>query len=301
MLYTRIDILCANKIVYVIFSELSISGRVVARVCSEYIPQIDKTKRVTVVYPVFNNKVKYNLGYFIGNEGLAPTRVCWNDTTATPTLLPLANETKMGAKKTIYIQGGSILTDDNDASLIKEAKIMKVKVSGLYLESQRATQKGAEDYNYPLVKVFNRVWMRENYACELGSDYCRKQGAGSVFYTHEMLTKNMDVPSGWKIPSRRDFEQLKHELESNHVANPARALALKGTNLTGFNAIMNGWYSTTNGYTPEDWRTYFWSDEVNTNTKHYYIEVNYSSVNIKITLNADDKNCFSLRFVEVNQ
>ncbi len=111
----------------------------------------------------------------------------------------------------------------------------------------------------------------------------------------------MDVPSGWKIPSRRDFEQLKHELESNHVANPARALALKGTNLTGFNAIMNGWYSTTNGYTPEDWRTYFWSDEVNTNTKHYYIEVNYSSGNIKITLNADDKNCFSLRFVEVNQ
>ena len=90
MLYTRIDILCANKIVYVIFWELSISGRVVARVCSEYIPQIDKTKRVTVVYPVFNNKVKYNLGYFIGNEGLAPTRVCWNDTTATSTLLPLS-------------------------------------------------------------------------------------------------------------------------------------------------------------------------------------------------------------------
>lgn len=281
--------------------ELSVSGRVVARVCSEYIPQINKTRRVTVVYPVFDNKVKYNLGYFIGNEGLAPTRVCWNDTTATPKLLPIANESKMGAKSTIYIQGGSILTEDNDAALIKEAKVMKVDVAGLYLQSKRADAKGSTPYGYPLVKVFNHVWLRENYAREI-SGYSLKKDA-DVYYTRKAFTdksKMIEAPSGWKIPTRHDFAEIKRELESNRVANPASALTLKGSNLTGFNAILKGWYEST-GYQHNDEKGYFWCTGIKADETPYFICVNFDSGNLAISEEKNDANGYSLRFIEVNQ
>ena len=50
-----------------LIKDIYMGGQHVARVCNEYIPCLNKQQRVSVIYPVAGNKVKYNLGYWPGN------------------------------------------------------------------------------------------------------------------------------------------------------------------------------------------------------------------------------------------
>ena len=56
--------------------DLRMDGRTVARACKEFIPQLSTDELSIVLYPVVQNKPKYNLGYFVGNRGHKPCRVC---------------------------------------------------------------------------------------------------------------------------------------------------------------------------------------------------------------------------------
>ena len=58
--------------------DITLGGQLVGQVCEEYIPAINRNKRVTVVYPVIGTTVRYNMGFFIGDDTHKPARVAWN-------------------------------------------------------------------------------------------------------------------------------------------------------------------------------------------------------------------------------
>ena len=92
------------------------NGQHVARVCSEFIPLINPTKRVNVVYPIVNGKCRYNLGIFCGDEVTYPYYVSWGqvDDPSTP-LITQIKDTELGGYNVAYLRGNhlTLFPDEN--------------------------------------------------------------------------------------------------------------------------------------------------------------------------------------------
>ena len=183
-------------------------GQWVGRICNEYIPVINKKARVTIVYPVFSNTVKYNMGYFVGDAGHAPAKVCWQGENLTVTE---CSGDSIGAKMTLYLRGSDI-----------SAVCYDNHVKGKIEDAMIAAQGWDGAYNYPIVKIFNQIWMRENYKSLYTSGYQRgwieKSYYGDVYYScYDRLLRDIPTPKNWRIPNKEDFELIGKVLEKNGV------------------------------------------------------------------------------------
>ena len=80
-----------------------------------------------------------------------------------------------------------------------------------------------------------------------------------AMYNHWAIESGKLAPEGWRIPSKKDFEELENYLAENGFANQI-ASALKassgwlpssgnGTNASGFNGLPNGYVNTFGGPT----------------------------------------------------
>jgi len=216
-------------------------GQWVGRICNEYIPVINKKARVTVVYPVFSNSVKYNMGYFVGDDGHAPAKVCWQGENLTVTECP---EDSIGAKMTLYLRG-------SDISAVCYDKV----VEGTVEDATVAAQGRDCIYNYPIVKIFNQIWMRENYKANhytFGvSIYCLHNGDGTnywskdyAYYTFDEVVRDYLAPTGWRVTSKSDFLSIKGVLEINEVTEISFAKAFfpdSNGGVLGFHHWHTGW------------------------------------------------------------
>lgn len=216
-------------------------GQWVGRICNEYIPVINKKARVTVVYPVFSNSVKYNMGYFVGDDGHAPAKVCWQGDNLTVTECP---EDSIGAKMTLYLRG-------SDISAVCYDKV----VEGTVEDATIAGQGWNGVYNYPIVKIFDQIWMRENYKANHyttgASINCSYKGDGTdywskdyAYYSEEEAANDNLTPAGWRVTSKTDFLSIEEVLEKNGVTEISIAKAFfpdsKG-GILGFHHWNSGW------------------------------------------------------------
>ena len=96
------DDISSNSLIKDVYNK----GQWVGRICNEFIPQLNVKERVTVVYPVLDNKVKYNMGYFVGDSGHKPARVCWEGSQFTA--IEYKDEKPVGVNDTIYLKGSTI-------------------------------------------------------------------------------------------------------------------------------------------------------------------------------------------------
>ena len=269
--------------------DIEISGKVVARVCKEFIPMINSSTPSLVLYPVVDNVPKYNMGYFIGNESTAPCRVFWSDTTATPTIIPLTREKTIGAQDEIYILGNSFLHQELDAITIANGTVVSTSASGVYMEAKGLNSKGeAEDHKYPVVKLFNHVWTRENlsYYIEGASE---KTSDNQVYYKPDLIVYDYrkKLPSGWRLPNRLQMEKLLTELKNRNVSQPARKLGKGG--VTGFNAEWLGWMQNTT-VNEKGLNAHFWGVQcdakgVEDYTHHYYMRLDNETGNVEVIYN----------------
>jgi uncharacterized protein (TIGR02145 family) len=191
------------------------AGQWVGRICNEFIPVINKKERVTVIYPVLSNKIKYNMGYFVGDDGHAPAKVSWQGNNLTVTECA---DDSIGAKMTLYLKGSSV-----------SAKCYTKPVKGIIEDVTISAQGKDEVYDYPIVKIFNQIWMRENFMANhlatgdemfygyVYDDNLENDWRDYAFYSDENARNKDFAPKNWRLPTADDFLAIQATLEKNKV------------------------------------------------------------------------------------
>ena len=216
-----------------LIKDIYLGGQWVGQVCNEYIPNINRDKRVTVVYPVVNNKPRYNMGFFLGdNKGHKPARVSWDGTNVA---VEAYEELDYGAATKVYLRGASVLPRLPEGTTALKADALRDAVLEMW------------DWKYPLVKIFNNVWIREEYHSRagMGTGFPLVTMDGDTFkYTCQYFSMDMIkkyaswAPAGWRVPSKDDYQDIKDKLTNNGFSEPAVALINGG--VTGYEAYMCG-------------------------------------------------------------
>ena len=230
--------------------DIKLGGEHVGQICEEYIPQINKDSRVIVVYPVISGKMRMNMGFFIGDEYHKPSRVSWNGEKVTIEEYP---ELDFGNVKTLYLRGSSIRATAGKDVSIKEGKVENCYLLGNVADiNYSKRQVKAKEYKYPLVKIFNHIWTREDYTSPLydtgkglsiGYDGNRQDAyvdsKSNIYVRAATATNASYAPSGWDIADSKAYETIKTTLTANNISLPGKTLLEGG--LLGYNAKFIGW------------------------------------------------------------
>ncbi|MBQ4162931.1 MAG: hypothetical protein IJD84_08660 [Parabacteroides sp.] len=214
--------------------DVVIDGQYVGQICSEYIPNINRDARVTVVYPVINNVPRYNMGFFIGNKSHRPARVSWDGTDVAIEEYP--NLEPMSDAGSLYLRGASIASKRPEGTTHVRGSIQE---SGLKIA----------DNFYPVVKIFNHVWISKDYRETLdnagnGISNIKKRG-DNLYYLGTTLRENKNIaPKGWRVATSTDYIEIQDKLSANGIADIARFFW--DSSLLGYNVQFVGWYDGDN-------------------------------------------------------
>ena len=237
----KIEDLDTNTLIKDIYS----GGQLVAKAALEFVPLLNIKEKVMVIYPVINNKPRYNLGFYIGDKDHKPARVSWDGTDAA--IVEYA-DMDFGAAKKIYIRGTSVLSTAPEGT---ETHVGTVEDAYLASKIINKNISADFDYNYPLVKIFDHVWIRQDYASSTTrKGFFRQPGSGQVVGSNPMWRKydatevEEYVPLGWKIPSDTVFKSIENEFKKNGLSNIGKAMlrkkdcdSEKECGLLGFSAV----------------------------------------------------------------
>ena len=209
--------------------------KTIALLCSEYIPEINKKGRVAVFYPVINGIVKYNMGLFLGNNYSKPARV--SNYNGKMTIIP-DDKKEVGEYKDIYFRGSNINLEEVD----DETPVLKASIED-YTAMMLKGWPHPESYKYPLVKVQDNLWLRENYAAE-ASEYSLfshfRNDKGDLLFDNDCNRLMINNAAEWKLPTEKNIQDL-FSLFKRYNQNFAEA-ALSGGFL-GTDFILAGYYS----------------------------------------------------------
>lgn len=217
-----------------LIKEVSINGHVVAQICNEFIPLLNKSQRVTVVYPVIDNKPRYNMGYFIGNSSHKPCRVAWSGKNVT---IKEYDQSAFGANSILYLRGATI-TPSTD---MPKNSIVSGKVDGVYLAARDICRDDPANGQYPIVKIFDLIWTKTNYRGRALNDGTAIKGwwsgiSQSDGYTLYVTRLPNFAPTGWSVPSSNDYQEIINYLVNNDITgnNIAKAF-FDGGGALGYN------------------------------------------------------------------
>ena len=228
-----------------LIKDIVIDGQYVGQVCNEYIPNINRENRVTVVYPVINNKPRYNMGFFLGNNSHKPARVAWD---GTDVHLEEYVDLDFGKVSKLYLRGASITSTPPDGTKVFPATAVKDE----FMEGMRRKNGGYDNElsYYPLVKIFDKIWTRENYAQYMSGNLGRNLEVVAdgknvrlwfEYYHVDVVNYPFLFPNGWRVAKLEDFSKMNDKLTANGFTYPG--LALKNGGVTGFETFGGGYYS----------------------------------------------------------
>lgn len=202
-------------------------GEAVAQICHEYVPSINQQERVTVIYPVADGKARYDMGYYAGDATHRPGKVALNENGE-----PIYSEYKnmpIGAVSTVYLCDLNFYTEKNDKGYIDASDVVGSTVKPLYLKDQISDVKSTNPHDYPVVKLFNHVWIQEDYEKRMNNGFAY---ANPWLYSYDNIN-NMQV-AGWQVPDVKAYEEMLAIL-SKYSSNCQPAIALGEGGVTGFN------------------------------------------------------------------
>ena len=241
------------------------NGQHVARICSEFIPIINPTKRINVIYPMVNGKCRYNLGIFTGDEESYPAKVSWGwaEDPSTPVITSMP-EYKKGVHNVAYLRGNHMTLEADPQFSDKDYATTTSKPYTLLLND------AGGKVEYPLVKINEYVYTRDLYLAQTYqngapqmSEKLYRQGktpnAFSPYYrpmaSHSDIawflvsnyTCNLHgwggfAPQGWSVPYSSQFEKMLKDLSSIEGNKPDGTLGasfVKG-GIYGFNFKPTG-------------------------------------------------------------
>ena len=231
-----------NKWNNTLIKDIYCDGHWVAQVCNEYIPEINRTERVTVVYPVIVNQPRYYMGFFLGNDSHKPARVSWSGTSVS---IEEYDDLDFGKVSKLYLRGASIKTAPHEGMQAKTCETKEEYLQGL---KGAGTNYQGEKYNYPIVKIFNNIWIRENYKHQVKDAQPHRDWSENNMKSHEVYYwisyAEQACPSGWRLPTMDDYQNMVDKLTHNGHSLPGLACSALDSNVTGFSLNFPGYWST---------------------------------------------------------
>lgn len=231
--------------------DIKLGGQLVGQICEEYIPIINRDKRVIVVYPVIGTKVRYNMGFFIGDGTHKPARVAWN---GTETNISEYSDLDFGNVSKLYLRGASITAEPAEGVDVKQGTLEDEYLTGLFYSGSGSGLGSNESYPYPIVKVFDKIWTRMNYnqhldgnsaqSCDISMDG-KQISLWNEFYSTTTVEKK-DFPQGWHVAASDEYVTMNNKLVANGFSLPG--LALKNGAVTGFELYFVGYFSAFTTY-----------------------------------------------------
>ena len=237
-----------NKWNNTLIKDIYCDGHCVAQVCNEYIPEINRDERVTVVYPVIVNRPRYYMGFFLGNDSHKPARVSWSGTSVS---IEEYADLDFGRVSKLYLRGASIKTTPHEGMVPKTSEVRDE-----YLQGLKGSYTSPQQYNYPIVKIFNNIWIRENYKHEVYVQPHRdwtvnNETLKEIYYRISLA--NEACPSGWRLPTMADYQEMVAKLTHNGHSLPTLACSVFDSNVTGFSLYFPGYYGGNWGYQSGSW------------------------------------------------
>ena len=229
--------------------DIKLGGQLVGQVCEEYIPAINRDKRVIVVYPVIGTTVRYNMGFFIGDATHKPARVAWNGTDTNISEYP---DLDFGQVRKLYLRGASITATPAEGAALKKGALTDEYFYGLHYNHSRRGENANAQFNYPIVKIFNKIWTRMNYNQCTDDNYEDNNGRYYAFtmdgrtvsvwneYYSRYEARSMNCPQGWRVANLEDYTNMNNKLVANGFSLPG--LALQNGGVTGFELYYVGYF-----------------------------------------------------------
>lgn len=221
------------------------NGQHVARVCSEFIPIINPSKRVSVIYPVVNGKTRYNQGIFCGDEASYPAQVSWGweDAPDVPVVTTIKGST-MGAHRVAYLRGNHLTLEADPKFSDSEYLITTAKP--YTMESGGVT--------YPLVKINDYIYTRDLWdggVFNNGTTFASLDGKFLQMYKVGMYSTYQAAyggfaPQGWSVPWNKQWRKMIDNITDIVGSKPDGSIGaslLKG-GVYGLNLTAKGflWY-----------------------------------------------------------
>ena len=212
------------------------SGQLIAKAVLEYIPNQNYKEKIMVIYPVINNKVRFNMGFFIGDKTHKPARVSWD---GTDVAIIEDADLDFGAVSKLYIRGSSVTAEAPNGTTPFAGRVedsyLKANKSTFRRASDLVTAIDTYDYNYPLVKIFNHIWTREDYISysDRYGNLLRVQDFVLIPWDNDLykaelktnIAKKKDyAPAGWSIPDATAFKEIADKLEANGITKITNAM-----------------------------------------------------------------------------
>lgn len=272
------------------------NNKTVARVCNEFIPALDETAPVKVIYPVINGNVKWNMGWFVGNDYLPPHSVV--NTNGKIKVEAIKGETEKGEATEIYIRGMRIATTPVD----EETESQSTNVVPFYERMMKQDKVG----DYRVVKILDNIWLAENFAGtkttegkdikifynamnpiknvyniapeeEVGPDY------NNDWYYYDYTIPYKTFATGWDRPTREQMQAIIDML--NAYDNIDKASAFKIGGCLRFNGRDSGYYEPKQYNDKGDW------------TPAYY-DAQYYYLALYIDSNTSTTEAFKMNFTD---
>ena len=231
-----------------LIKDIKLGGQLVGQICEEYIPTINRDRRVIVVYPVIGTKVRYNMGFFIGDDTHKPARVAWN---GTETNISEYSDLNFGSATKLYLRGASITTEPAEGADVREGSVSDEYLEGLCDDRIVGLNTGSNVvYHYPIVKIFDKNWTRMCYLqsisenrvrfCEITMDGNIVSSRFFMYYTNTNAG-GQDFPKGWHVAKLADYQSMNDKLVANGFPLPGLALMTGG--VTGFEQYFVGFFN----------------------------------------------------------
>ena len=137
---------------------------------------------------------------------------------------------------------------------------------------------------YKTIEIGNQVWMAENMAYYINDKIYYPNGSVLSLKDYGLLYQHKEAvkvcPSGWKLPSKKDFQALFDYFGGR--GNPFRALSVNGS--SGFSAQYAGKKSNSmpDYYEGFGYVGYYWTSTKNIYNPNY-IEINKNSRQVSIS------------------
>lgn len=225
----------------------------ILEVCSEYVPKIRTDKRVTVIYPIFQNRIKMSQGLFIGDGNNQPAIVGFSNDYCY--VYPIDSLPMGRVLDHIYYIRGNLLLENYGLTALTKKREVQDDYLIFYMDDG-----GNPVHKHPIVKIGANFWTRHDIDHEMmftvydEEDYYEKMYGGVMYvraqydnasefnhynswtWGYKPNTLFSDKPNTkWYMPTPTQVQELYKFLGFNPKA------LFKGE-VSGFEAGFNGYY-----------------------------------------------------------